>query len=141
MPLSPFTLSISSHLASPHSQALTSLAGMSLISPRVAVQALLLAIPIYAAYGLYQVIGPWGTGKLLVENAKASKLPKRDRYVGIKPMDKLLTNLNYFFWPVMNNHNSQLSLQSFQFAGQIAVIWMMVMYESSRPSNRHKWIS
>ena len=114
---------------------------MASISIKTAIQALLVTNSIYAGYTFYKITVPLGLGKLLVTDAKALKLPRRNQYTGFKPVDGLLTKLNYFFWPVANNQNPQLSLQSFEFGGQFAAIWMMILFEGSRRTNQVTLIS
>lgn len=108
---------------------------------KTAIQALLLTNSIYAGYTFYKIVVPFNLGKLLVTNAEALKLPRRHQYTGLKPVDGLLTNLNYFFWPVANNHDVQLSLQTFRLGGQLAAIWMLIMYEGSRRANQGSLVS
>lgn len=108
-------------------------------------------------YGLIALTG-WGiysvwmfsftNGSLsMMEAASLKKVlpgtnhPMLGSVTGVEAIDHQLAVLIAFFWPAIDGSNPDLSLYSFNSAGQAAACWMVVLVEALRAGNRWRPIS
>ncbi|KAK5140539.1 hypothetical protein LTR04_002954 [Oleoguttula sp. CCFEE 6159] len=106
---------------------------------------------------LLAIIGALGTWGLAMKNGQfsliesaltastpllpSSNVPMKTHWSGIRAVDKQLTLLNMFFWPVVDGSNLAASLQALKFAGEFTGIWVLLEVEGFRVGNRLRLIS
>lgn len=105
------------------------------------VQLLLLALSLCAVYVFYHILGPSGQSSLVNAAVASGAIPVRKSYTSFKRVDSIITVYVNFFWPVVNGSDSLLTLRCWHFVGQIASIWMVVMFEASRRVNRGRFVT
>ncbi|KAI9844627.1 MAG: hypothetical protein M1837_005479 [Sclerophora amabilis] len=110
-----------------------------------AVFPLLAAASYYCTWGLSERNGHFKSVEQ-VGSAIPNVLPRTDAalkrsYVGIEPIDDLLTTLTILFWPALDGSSPQLSLFSFHFAGQVVPLCVVLMVESRRLGNKWRIVS
>ncbi|KAI4152269.1 MAG: hypothetical protein LQ340_003016 [Diploschistes diacapsis] len=106
-----------------------------------ALQFILINLSLFAVYAIWGLFGRNGAGELLNAfkengNLPASNIPIKTVYTGIPQLDGLFVTLNTFFWQVIDGSAPTLSLQSFQFAGQVWGLWALIMLEGVRAGNK-----
>lgn len=92
---------------------------------------------LYAAFYFAQING---SHDLALQSVTSKALPGRDDplrtfYTGIEPVDRLLTVLTVFFWPMTDGSTPTLTLHSLGFAGTFGSAWMLLTVESWRKGN------
>jgi hypothetical protein len=65
----------------------------------------------------------------------------RTEYTGISPVDRLLTNLTPFFYPIAEGNAPGLLLHSVNFAGCLGSLWTVVLLESLRSGNKGRLVT
>ncbi|KAL4972915.1 hypothetical protein BDW66DRAFT_169091 [Aspergillus desertorum] len=104
---------------------------------------LLSALVFYTIFYTFQING---ASKLVRESIATGKLPASDAslrkiYTGIAPLDKLLTVLVIFFWPVTDGSNLSLLIHTLGFSGAFGSAWVLVTLESWRRGNAWKIVA
>ncbi|RDW68949.1 uncharacterized protein DSM5745_08709 [Aspergillus mulundensis] len=87
-----------------------------------------------------------GASKLVKETVATGKLPASDAslrqtYTGIAPLDRLLTILVIFFWPLTDGSNLSLVIHSIGFSGTFGSAWVLITLESWRRGNAWKLVA
>ncbi|KAL4905491.1 hypothetical protein BDW74DRAFT_152712 [Aspergillus multicolor] len=87
-----------------------------------------------------------GASKLVKACIATGKLPASDAalrqiYTGIAPLDRLLTILVVFFWPLTDGSNLSLLVHGIGFSGAFGSIWVLVTLESWRKGNAWKLVA
>lgn len=101
----------------------------------------------YAGYAIFAFSQQNGTFDLVEEVISKNPMlgssgePLRTTYVGIEPIDHLLTTLTTFFWPVVDGLNPSLLLHSVTFVGAFGSAWVLIVLESWRAGNSGKIFS
>ena len=70
-----------------------------------------------------------------------SQAPLLTRYLGLSPVDRLLTIATVLWANVTDGSAPELSLYAFQFGGQLVPIFLTIMVEGSRSGNSHNLLS
>ena len=65
-----------------------------------------------------------------------SDIPIFTRFTGIRPLDKVLTLAGVMFANITDGSTPQLSLYTFQFAGQLVPMFTVILIEGNRRGNR-----
>lgn len=97
-------------------------------------------LSLFALYAIFYFAEINGLNKLAASTVEAGVLPNtteplRTVYTGIEPLDRLLTLLGTFFWPVVEGRNVTLTLHSVAFSGAFGAAWVLVMLEAWREGN------
>ena len=64
-----------------------------------------------------------------------------DSFTGFKPVDKQLQVLLAFFWPIIDGSAADYGLHAFNFAGQAAATWMVLMVDGLKDGNHWRPVS
>lgn len=70
-----------------------------------------------------------------------TKVPVKLHYTGIRYVDDFLALLATIFWPVVDGSYPHASLQAFEFATQVAALWVVLEIEARRVGNKGRLIS
>jgi hypothetical protein len=67
--------------------------------------------------------------------------PLKTSFTSIAAVDRMLTSVTPFFWPLIDGSNPGASLYTFAIGGSIASTWILVYLESVRNGNSFRLIS
>lgn len=106
-------------------------------------------LPLFSAFALYAIFHfstENGLFKLVESAVRAKTIPGTDEplrtvYTGIERLDRTLTTLTVFFWPVADGSRPGLSLHSICFSSALGSAWVLVFLESWRRVNRRTIVS
>ncbi|KAI9038266.1 uncharacterized protein KD926_010922 [Aspergillus affinis] len=106
----------------------------------MAAKIILLLLSISVFYTIFYFAEINGAHKLSLDAIAAKKLPGTDEtlrtvYTGFEGLDRLLTVLTTFFWPMADGSHPGLTLHSIGFSGTFGSAWVLVTLESWRRGN------
>lgn len=102
-----------------------------------------LVLPLFSVFTLYAAFYFSfinGSHDLALQSVASKTLPGRNDplrtvYTGLEPVDRLLTVLTVFFWPMTDGSTPTLTVHSLGFAGTFGSAWVLVTLESWRRGN------
>lgn len=101
---------------------------------------ILFSLSAFVFYAIFYFSQVNGLHELSLKSVASGKLPGLDEplrtvYTGVEPVDRLLTVLTTFFYPVLDGQSSTLLLHSIGFSGTFGAAWTLVVLESWRKGN------
>lgn len=101
---------------------------------------ILFSLSAFVFYAIFYFSRVNGLLDLSTESIASGKLPGLDEtlrtvYTGVEPIDRLLTVLTTFFYPVLDGQNATLLLHGVGFSGTFGAAWTLVVLESWRKGN------
>lgn len=66
--------------------------------------------------------------------------PMKQRYTGIKPVDKQLTTLVGFFYTAVDGNRFDIALSFLNLGSQVLAAWVLITAESYRVGNKNSFI-
>ncbi|KAJ5577987.1 uncharacterized protein N7459_006951 [Penicillium hispanicum] len=95
------------------------------------------AFALYAIFYFSYVNGLDALGRSAVASGKlpGTHEPLRTIYTGVELIDRLLSLLTVFFYPVLDGQDATLLLHSIGFSGAFGAAWTLVVLESWRKGN------
>jgi hypothetical protein len=103
-------------------------------------RAVLFSLSAFAFYAIFYFSQVNGLNELGLKSVASGKLPGLDEplrtvYTGVEPVDRILTVLTTFFYPVLDGQSSALLLHGIGFSGTFGAAWTLVVLESWRKGN------
>ncbi|KAJ5663874.1 hypothetical protein N7507_004605 [Penicillium longicatenatum] len=103
-------------------------------------RAILFSLSAFAFYAIFYFSQVNGLNELGLKSVASGKLPGlneplRTVYTGVEPVDRILTVLTTFFYPVLDGQSSALLLHGIGFSGTFGAAWTLVVLESWRKGN------
>lgn len=83
----------------------------------------------------------------IIDDANQTTIPGSDdvvlirHWTGISAVDKQLTVLLLFFWPLLSGLNPAASLHALHFSGQLGAYWTLILLEAKREGNKRRLIA
>ncbi|KAJ5553038.1 hypothetical protein N7494_002416 [Penicillium frequentans] len=101
---------------------------------------ILFSLSAFVFYAIFYFSQVNGLRELSIKSVASGKLPGlneplRTVYTGVEPVDRLLTVLTTFFYPVLDGQSPTLLLHSIGFSGTFGAAWTLVVLESWRKGN------
>ncbi|KAJ5291805.1 hypothetical protein N7478_001056 [Penicillium angulare] len=103
-------------------------------------RAVLFSLSAFVCYAIFYFSHANGLNELAFKAIASGKLPGNNEplrtvYTGVEHIDKLLTVLTTFFYPVLDGQDATLFLHSIGFSGTFGATWTLVVLESWRKGN------